>query len=124
MSFQSPFKISEIELENIQYKNIKESSNRKIVFIKYRENKKHKNLVFQLPTLINNSTILSNDIEIILECQDNKKKEKLTDFLNNLDKKIINDAKTNASIWFDHIEDKTNVNYSHIIRNFKNQIYK
>ena len=119
MSVQSPFKVSEIELDNLQYKNIKESVNRKIIFIKYRENKKHKNLVFQLPTLINNSSIESKDIEIMLECKDNKKKDKLINFLNDLDKKIIKDAKTNASVWFDHIEDKTNVNYNHIIRNFQ-----
>jgi hypothetical protein len=119
MSVQSPFKISEIELNNIQYKNIKESTNRKIIFIKYRENKKHKNLVFQLPTLVNDSSIDSKDIEIILNTKDNNKKAKLINFLNELDNKIIQDAKLNASVWFDHIQDKTNVNYNHIIRNFK-----
>ncbi len=119
MSVQSPFKISEIELNNIQYKNIKESTNRKIIFIKYKENKKYKNLVFQLPTLVNDSSIDSKDIEIILNTKDNNKKAKLINFLNELDNKIIQDAKLNASVWFDHIQDKTNVNYNHIIRNFK-----
>jgi len=119
MSVQSPFKVSEIQVDNIIYKNIKESTNRKIIFIKYKDNKKYKNLVFQLPTLINNSSIESKDIEIILECKDNKKKDKLINFLNELDKKIIKDAKVNASVWFDHIEDKTSVNYNHIIRNFQ-----
>jgi hypothetical protein len=119
MSFQCPYKISEIELDNIQYKNIKESTNRKIIFIKYREIKKHKNLVFQLPTLINNSSVNAQDFEIVLDCKDDNKKSKLTNFFNDLDNKIIKDAKANSSIWFDHIEDKTNVNYNHIIRNFQ-----
>ena len=120
MNIQSPFKISDINLNNIQYKNIKESKNRKIIFVKYRDNIKNKNLVFQLPTLINKSSFESSDIEIILNCKDNIKTNLIIDFFNNLDDKIIKDAKKNNSIWFDHIEDKTNINYIHIIRNFEN----
>jgi hypothetical protein len=112
----SPFKISEINLENIQFKNIKESKNRKIIFIKYKENKKIKNFVFQLPTLLNNMSIEDNEVEIIIDTKNKNKNKKVIEFFKNIDNYIINSAKENNDIWFNHIEDKTDVQYNHTIR--------
>ena len=43
---QTPFKLSEINLDNLQYKNIKESNNKKIIFVKYKDQEKKKKLCF------------------------------------------------------------------------------
>jgi hypothetical protein len=119
MNYQNPFKISDVNLDNIIYKTIKETHNRKIIFIKYKNNTddKNKNLVFQLPTLYNNLIINDKDIDIPINCKDEKKNTELVDFFNKLDSKIIGDIKKNKSVWFSHIKNKTEVNYHYIIRN-------
>ena len=61
MNYLVPYKLSEINLNKISFKNIKESENRKIIFIKYKD-PTYKNMVFQLPTLINNTTVDGNEI--------------------------------------------------------------
>jgi hypothetical protein len=118
MQCQNPYKISDINVEKIFYKNIKESNNKKIIFIKYKENFL-KNMVFQLPTINNKFNLYNNEIDIIVESNDEDKTLKIIDFFNLIDSKIVNDAKTHANLWFDHIEDKSKINYHHILRNKK-----
>jgi len=115
MNIQSPYKISDINLDSISFKNIKESENRKIIFIKYKDDN-FKNMVFQLPTLFNNITCENNEIDISINCNDEHKTKKVLDFFNKVDSKIIEEAKHNSNIWFDHITDKTKINYNHTLQ--------
>lgn len=122
MQCQNPYKISDINVEKIFYRNIKESNNKKIIFIKYKEDIL-KNMVFQLPTLNNNFNLNNNEIDITIDSEYEDKTHKIIDFFNIIDSKIVNDAKKNSLVWFDHIEDKSKINYHHIIRNKKENIY-
>jgi len=115
MQCQNPYKISDINVEKIFYKNIKESNNKKIIFIKYKE-ELLKNMVFQLPTLNNTFDLDNNEIDITIDGDFEDKTIKIIDFFNLIDSKIVNDAKKNSNLWFDHIEDKTKINYHHILR--------
>lgn len=116
---QTPFKLSEINLDNLQYKNIKESNNKKIIFIKYKDQEKKKNCVFQIHSLKNELIINNNELELPIICTDSNKNSKLINFFNMLDKKVMEDAKKNPH-WFNHLEDKTNINYNYIIHNSSN----
>jgi len=110
-----PYRINEIDLNNIIFKKIKESKNKKIIFIKYNDNKVN-NFVFQLPTLNNNIEITNtNQFEINLDCINKNKEESLLTFLNNLDDKIIHESKNNTN-WFDHLVDKSFIKYQRIIK--------
>ena len=75
------------------------------------------NFVFQLPTLLNIGKISKvNDIleiDIPLYCKNENNNEKLINFFNNLDKKIISDAKLNSRQWFGNIGSSK---YQNIIR--------
>jgi hypothetical protein len=121
MHSQNPYKISDLNPEKIFFKNIKESDNKKIIFIKYKDDNVLKNMVFQLPTLNNDLVVDNNEIEVSLNCEYEDKTEKVIDLFNKLDQKIVNEAKKNANIWFDHINDKTKINFHHSLRN-KNEI--
>jgi hypothetical protein len=48
MHSQNPYKISDLNPEKVFFKNIKESDNKKIIFIKYKDDNVLKNMVFQL----------------------------------------------------------------------------
>ena len=122
MQCQNPYKISDINVEKIFYKNIKESDKKKIIFIKYKENLL-KNMVFQLPTINNNFDLDDHEIDIIIDSEDEDKTQNIITFFNSLDSKIVNDAKKNTNTWFDHIEDKSKVNYHHILRNNQDNNY-
>ena len=52
-----PYRISEIDLNNICYTDIKTNSKKTIIYIKYMDNHKLKNLVFQTPTLMSTNLI-------------------------------------------------------------------
>ena len=116
MHCQNPYKISMVQPNQIFFKNIKESENKKIIFIKYKDDNILKNMVFQLPTLVNNITIENNEVEIALECVDESKTQKIIDLINSIDEKIVNEAKKNANLWFDHVNDKTKINFHHSLR--------
>jgi hypothetical protein len=116
MNCQNPFKISDIDINKVFFRNIKESENKKIIFIKYNENNKLKNMVFQFPTLLNEIEIEENKIEITIKSENDINTTKIINLLDEIDNKIISEAKKNANIWFDHIEDKSKINYHHSLR--------
>jgi hypothetical protein len=122
MQCQNPYKILDINVEQIYYKNIKESDNKKIIFIKYKENLL-KNMVFQLPTINNNFNLDDREIDIIIDSEYENKSSNIINFFNLIDSKIVKDAKKNVNSWFDHIEDKTQVNYHHILRTNQDNNY-
>ncbi len=116
MHCQNPYKISMVNPNQIFFKNIKESENKKIIFIKYKDDNILKNMVFQLPTLINNIRTENNEVEISLECVEESKTSKIIELINSIDEKIVNEAKKNAHTWFDHVSDKTKINFHHSLR--------
>ena len=116
MHSQNPYKISEVNPEQIFFKNIKESENKKIIFIKYKDENILKNMVFQLPTIINDIRTENNEVEISINCVEEYKTQKVIDLINLIEEKIVNEAKKNANTWFDHISDKTKINFHHSLR--------
>ena len=54
MTFKKPYKIKDINLENIRFTDIKSNSKKTIVYIKYNNTcNEQTNLVFQSPSLFN-----------------------------------------------------------------------
>ena len=119
MSYLEPYKISDINLNKIVYSKIKETKNKKIIIIKYNDNNKFNEFVFQLPTLLNiNKAEIFNEyseIDISLIGKDNTKINNIIDFFNNLELKIKEDAHNNAHTWFKNNNDT--INFQKIIRN-------
>lgn len=109
MNVKIPFKLENINLNNIKYTKVKSNSDKTIIYLKYLDKNKFKNLVFQSPSLININEVEVKknfyNLDIPLVCKSNSKTKEFIDFLNNLDNKIINDAKENSS-WFNNFSSK------------------
>lgn len=121
MNFQEPFRIHQIDLNNITYTKIKSSDVKKIIFIKYTENKKQKPFVIQCPTLLNiNEPIkVSNDyheLEMPIITQVKEKSKELFNFFEELDGKIMSDAKIYSKLWFDNLSKEDGIRYKKVIR--------
>lgn len=117
MEKTDPYRISKIKFDNLVYSKYKEKDNKKVIYVKYQDRDRMNNFVFQLPTLLNIGKINKvNDIleiDIPLYCKAEENNKKLIDFFNNLDKKIISDAKLNSRQWFGDIGSSK---YQNIIR--------
>ena len=121
MNFQEPYRIHQIDFDNLIYTKIKKTDTKKIIFIKYQDNKKQTPLVIQLPSLlnINETSKVTNDyheLEIPLITQEEDKSLLLYNFFEDLDKKIMNDAKHNSHMWFDELHNKEVIKYKKIIK--------
>tara|TARA_B100000424_G_C22892196_1_gene474616 strand:+ start:310 stop:1137 length:828 start_codon:yes stop_codon:yes gene_type:complete len=119
-SYSLPFKIEDIDFDNIVYKNIKSNSKKTVVFLKYKKKNQLKNLVIQTPSFFNVNSAMSNntnhyDLDIPLHGKRNDKVNNFVKFLKDLDKKIILDAKINSSAWFSKV-DTDELNYQETIR--------
>jgi len=118
-TYNIPFKISDINFDNIVYKDIKSTSKKTVVFLKYKKDNTLRNLAIQTPSLINvNNPIINNkhwDLDIPLHGKKDNKVNEFITFLRNLDKKIIYDARINSSNWFNNF-DTEEMNYQEIIR--------
>lgn len=123
MSYNVPFKISEIDFDSIVYKDIKSNSKKTVVFLKYKKNNTLRNLAIQTPSLININNPIKNsnhwDLDIPLYGKKSDKVDEFITFLNNLDKKIIYDARINSSTWFKNF-DTEEMNYQELIRTSDN----
>jgi len=127
MNLQEPFRTHQIDFNKIVYTKIKTSDIKKIIYIKYNDNKIHKPLVIQVPSILNlNQPIKINEeyyeLEIPLITQDKSKSNNLIDFFENLDKKIIQDAKDNSKIWLEGFSANNSIKYKKIIR--ESDLYK
>lgn len=123
MYYNVPFKISEIDFDSIVYKDIKSNSKKTVVFLKYKKNNTLRNLAIQTPSLININSPIKNsnhwDLDIPLHGKKNDKVNEFITFLNNLDKKIIYDARINSANWFKNF-DTDEINYQELIRTSDN----
>ena len=119
MNTKVPYKISEIDVSNICYTDIKNNSKKTIIYIKYMDNHKLKNLVFQTPTLISNNMIQCKnnifELDVPLIGKDQSKTTDFIDFLNRIDKKIVKDAKLNNK-WFERFTNIKTMKYQKLIR--------
>ena len=120
MNYQEPLNINRIDLNNIVYSKQRSNQNKKIILIKYNDNGKLKNFVFQTPTLLNlfKAQELQNysEIEVALVSKEESKIQSFLHFLNNLEKKIKDDAISNHNVWFDINQDKQTIHFQKIIR--------
>jgi hypothetical protein len=118
-TFNTPLKLSDINLDNIVYKDIKSNSNKTVIFLKYNDNNKLRNIAVQTPSLINiNNPIKKGnhwDLDIPLNGKKTEKVNEFITFLNKLDQKVIYDAKINSSKWFQNF-DTDEMNYQEVIR--------
>ena len=131
MNYQEPYKINSIDLNNLVYPKFKLHNNKKIILIKYNDQNKLKNLVFQTPTILNlyEPSHYDNysDIEIALHGKENNKVNYFIEFLNKLEDKIKNDATFYSNEWFNFNNKKSIINLQKIIRksdNYKNGTFK
>ena len=109
MNINEPYKINDIDLNNIVFKKTKSiSSNKKIIFLKYKD-KKINNFVIQLSKIKNNAINNQNEIDFVID------NENYTEFLENLDNFIVTKASQNHA-WFDHLDDISSMNYQRILR--------
>jgi hypothetical protein len=121
MNYQEPYRIHQIDFNNLIYTKIKNTDTKKIIFIKYKDNNKQNPLVIQLPSLlnINESSKVSNDyheLEIPLITQESDKALLLFNFFEDLDQKMMTDAKINSHMWFDTLIKKDSIKYKKIVK--------
>lgn len=121
MSAKVPYRISEIDMNNICYTDVKSNSKKTIVYLKYMDNHKLKNIVFQTPTMLSNNLVQCKnnmyelDVPLIGKENDNDKILRFVNFLTNIDKKIIKDAKINNK-WFELFAKQKTMKYQKSIR--------
>jgi len=115
-----PYKFSEINLNKLIYSKPKQSGNKKVVLIKYNDNNKPGNLVFQTPTIYNltEPDIKKGygEIEVALHGKEKHKTDDFISFLLKLENQVKQDAKVNASSWFDLNEENESINFQKLIR--------
>ena len=118
-STKVPYRISEIDINNICYTDIKVNNKKTIVYLKYCDNNKFKNIVFQTPTFMSTHLPqIKNDIyelDVPLVGKEQNKINKFINFLESVDKKIIKDAKHNNK-WFEKFTNVKSMKYQRIIR--------
>ena len=104
MNYLEPYKIDNIDLNKINYTQIRHNKNKKIIFIKYKENEK---LVFQIPTLLNikKADIFTDysEIEVALIGKNYTKINNMKNFFTELELKIKKNANENAHLWFNDL---------------------
>jgi hypothetical protein len=116
-----PYRINEINIDNICYTDIKTNSKKTIIYLKYMDNSKLKNIVFQTPNLFNVYNIVKKtdnnmyELDLPLKGKSDTKMTKFIRFLNDIDRKIIKDAKNNSS-WFAGFPQQKTMKYQKIIR--------
>ena len=118
-----PYRISELDVDNICYTDIKVNNKKTIVYMKYSDNNKLKNIVFQTPTFMSTNLIqIKNnmyELDVPLIGKEENKTDKFINFLNSIDKKVIKDAKNNNK-WFENFVDVKTMKYQRSIRDATN----
>ena len=109
MSVLEPYNVIDINFNNIIFKKTKVINNKKIIFLKYKENKLN-NFVIQLSKIKNNNVNNQNEIEFIIDNLN------YTNFFEKLDNFIVEKAQQNH-IWFDHVENTSLMKYQRILTN-------
>ena len=116
-----PYRISEIDLDKILYTEVKEGKNKKVIYLKY-DNESNDHLSFQTTSLYNLESLKEKksfyELDIPLFGENLQKVNQLKNFLKELDKKIIDDARKNSKKWFKGMK---NITYKSVIRSSNNK---
>ncbi len=119
MTTKVPFRISEIDINNICYTDVKSNEKKTIVYLKYMDNHKLKNIVFQTPTTMSSNMIQCKnnifELDVPLVGKEIDKINRFIQFLDNLDKKIVKDAKNNNK-WFELFSNQKTMKYQKVLR--------
>jgi hypothetical protein len=119
MTTKVPFRISEIDINNICYTDVKSNEKKTIVYLKYMDNNKLKNIVFQTPTTMSSNMIQCKnnifELDVPLVGKEIDKINRFIQFLEALDKKIVKDAKNNNK-WFELFSNQKTMKYQKILR--------
>jgi hypothetical protein len=119
MTTKVPFRISEIDINNICYTDVKSNEKKTIVYLKYMDNNKLKNIVFQTPTTMSSNMIQCKnnifELDVPLVGKEIDKINRFIHFLDLLDKKIVKDAKNNNK-WFELFSNQKTMKYQKILR--------
>lgn len=124
MNTKVPYRIKELDLNNIYYSDIKSNGKKTIVYINYMDNHKLKNFVFQTPTMLSRNKpnykkeMYSLDVPLVGKEPD--KMSRFINFIDALDKKIIKDAKNNNK-WFENFANIKTMKYQKTIREDSNK---
>jgi hypothetical protein len=106
-------------MNNIFYTDIKSNSKKTIIYMKYMDNNKLKNIVFQTPTMHSKNMIHYKnnmcELDVPLIGKETEKMNRFITFLNLLDRKIMKDAKNNNK-WFEKFSGIKTMKYQKIIR--------
>lgn len=125
--YNTPLKLSEINFDNIVYKDIKSNSKKTVIFLKYKKNNNLTNFVIQTPTFLNINEPIKNknyyELEIPIYGKKQNKINEFADFFNKLDEKIMYDARIHSNKWFSNFE-INEINYQKTIRESVNLKYK
>ncbi len=119
MTTNVPFRLSEIDINNICYTDVKSNEKKTIVYLKYMDNNKLKNIVFQTPTTMSTNMIQCKnnifELDVPLVGKEIDKINRFIQFLDLLDRKIVKDAKNNNK-WFELFSNQKTMKYQKILR--------
>jgi len=146
------YKINEINLNNIIYSKPDESSETKLIYLKYNHNSHKTPLLIQLPDLymiddikeLNINSNVTHEILLPIIGKTDETTNQVKNFIESLDNKVINDVQNHINIWpfktneikykltTKHVNNTTNKIYSNGIlkfkllksKSFKTNIYK
>ena len=129
MNTRQPYKINNINLDNIIYTTSKQTERKKVILIKYLEKGQTCNFVFQTPTLLNihqpkiymKDNMGYGEIDVALQSKRSDKVDGFVDFISRLEDKIKYDAMINSSTWFHNSPNTQNINFQNIIRENENK---
>jgi hypothetical protein len=126
MTSKVPYTIDQINVDNICYTDIKSTDKKTIIYLKYMDRNKLKNIVFQTPNLLSVYNVKEKDsittLDVPLVGKSDNKIAKFVHFLNSIDNKIIKDAKTNSK-WFKLFSHHKTMKYQKIIRESEDPQY-
>ena len=126
MTSKVPYTIDQINVDNICYTDIKSTDKKTIVYLKYMDHNKLKNIVFQTPNLLSVYNVKEKEsittLDVPLVGKSDNKIAKFVHFLNSIDNKIIKDAKTNSK-WFKLFSHHKTMKYQKIIRESEDPQY-
>lgn len=115
---ERPYKIRDINLDNILYSEVKGSNDKKCIFLSYDDPNKGKNrLLFQTTELFNINNLKKKkgyyELDLPIAGNSEKRINEFHKFLLSLDDKFVMDGRNNSNEWF---TDKDNIVYKSIIR--------
>nr|QFG74674.1 MAG: hypothetical protein [Megaviridae environmental sample] len=122
MSIIHPYKLKNLNLDNIIYSDVKSTNDKTIVYLKYRENNINNRLVFQTPYLYFEKNISDNTLSVPIVCKNEKKRDCFLNSINLIEDKILKDSKQCYTKWFESFSKNNKITYHTILKKSNNII--